>query len=255
MSADEEARRARAAARATLPIRRVALAEEESPSVAHLTISERIAMLCGPSRSTRGRRVVARCPSTTARTCLGASFAGGIVVAELNDDFVDMLLALDAEKVEFLVVGAHALAAHGIVRATGDLDVLVRASPDNARRVLRALVAFGAPVDAHGVTTADFAQPDRVYRARRDDPQQASRCSPEGSARRRDARARRRPTSRGTRAGRPVRPAAWLQPGVQKPHVLGMVSDLRGARGEVYRPTTQCNAPVTSSAGVANLTP
>lgn len=74
-----------------------------------------------------------------------------------------MLVALDAAAVEFLVVGAHALAAHGIVRATGDIDLFVRASPENAPRVLRALVSFGAPVDAHHVTVADFEQPDRVY--------------------------------------------------------------------------------------------
>lgn len=45
MSADEEARRVRVLARGSLPIRRVALADEQSPSVAHLDISERIAMV------------------------------------------------------------------------------------------------------------------------------------------------------------------------------------------------------------------
>jgi len=83
--------------------------------------------------------------------------------AELNDDFVDLLQAfLDAE-VEFVVVGAHALAAHGIARATGDIDILVRRSTGNAARVLKALVMFGAPVAAHGITTADFTVPDNVY--------------------------------------------------------------------------------------------
>jgi hypothetical protein len=50
----------------------------------------------------------------------------------LNDDFRDMLEALTECGVEFLVVGAHALAAHGFPRATGDIDILVRPTPENA---------------------------------------------------------------------------------------------------------------------------
>lgn len=82
---------------------------------------------------------------------------------ELNEDFRDMLAALDGAGVEFLIVGAHALAVHGIVRATGDLDVLVRPSAENAARVVRALRAFGAPLEAHHVTEADFAAAGTVY--------------------------------------------------------------------------------------------
>ncbi len=82
---------------------------------------------------------------------------------ELNDDFLDMLRALQGSGAEFLVVGAHAMAAHGVPRATGDLDLLVRPSEQNAARVVTALRAFGAPLAAHGVTPADFAQPGMVY--------------------------------------------------------------------------------------------
>src|SRR4051812_40120647 len=57
-----------------------------------------------------------------------------------------MLSALFAEKGEIIVVGAHAMAAHGFPRATGDLDVWVRPSKENAERVWRALAAFGAPL-------------------------------------------------------------------------------------------------------------
>lgn len=81
----------------------------------------------------------------------------------LNADFLDMLDALAAHGVDFLVVGAHAMAAHGVPRATGDIDLLVRPSADNAARVLDALRTFGAPVDAHGVTASDFSREGNVY--------------------------------------------------------------------------------------------
>jgi hypothetical protein len=64
----------------------------------------------------------------------------------LNRDFSDMLSALSAGDVEFLVVGAHALAAHGRPRATGDLDIWVRPTPANAKRAWKALAEFGAPL-------------------------------------------------------------------------------------------------------------
>jgi hypothetical protein len=63
----------------------------------------------------------------------------------MNRDFVEMLSALAEAQAEFLVVGAHALAAHGVPRATGDLDIWVRPESKNADRVLAALEAFGAP--------------------------------------------------------------------------------------------------------------
>jgi hypothetical protein len=71
-----------------------------------------------------------------------------------------MLSAFIAEDVEFLVVGAYALAAHGFPRATGDLDCWIRRSPANAARVMRALAAFGAPIDQ--ITDADLSAPDLV---------------------------------------------------------------------------------------------
>ncbi|MEM1413901.1 MAG: hypothetical protein AAGH15_03330 [Myxococcota bacterium] len=74
-----------------------------------------------------------------------------------------MIACLRAEECEFIVVGAHALAAHGAPRATGDLDILVRPVPANAERVFRALVRFGAPVAAHGVGPEDFERPGTVY--------------------------------------------------------------------------------------------
>lgn len=85
------------------------------------------------------------------------------VASGLNDDFLDILRALVEAGAEFVVVGAHAMAIHGVPRATGDFDVLVHPTPENARRVLGAVEAFGAPIEAHGVKRADFEAPGNVY--------------------------------------------------------------------------------------------
>jgi hypothetical protein len=68
----------------------------------------------------------------------------------LNPDFRDILSGFCEEKVEFLLVGAYALAVHGLPRATGDIDLWIRCSGENARRVARALVIFGAPSSSIG---------------------------------------------------------------------------------------------------------
>jgi hypothetical protein len=78
----------------------------------------------------------------------------------MHPDFKDLLCELNAQHAEYLVVGAHALAAHGHVRATKDMDVWVRPSRDNAQRVMAALAAYGAPL--HGTSIDDFAGPDFV---------------------------------------------------------------------------------------------
>jgi hypothetical protein len=79
----------------------------------------------------------------------------------MNQYFIEMLSALFAAGAEFMVVGAHALAAHGLPRATGDLDIFVRATPENARRVMTALRAFGAPL--FDLTERDLSAPDTVF--------------------------------------------------------------------------------------------
>jgi hypothetical protein len=80
----------------------------------------------------------------------------------VNPDFVDFLAALLAAEARFLVVGAHALAVHGVPRATGDIDVWIERSPANAACVWRALEAFGAPAAALGVRLGDLETPDLV---------------------------------------------------------------------------------------------
>jgi hypothetical protein len=79
----------------------------------------------------------------------------------LNRDFVEILSALCAAGAEFLIIGAHALAAHGVPRATGDLDIWVRPTAANAERVLTALRNFGAPL--FDLTAADLARADTVF--------------------------------------------------------------------------------------------
>ena len=81
---------------------------------------------------------------------------------ELFDDFRDLLVDLHDAGAEFVVVGGHAVAFHGHPRATKDLDVLVRPSPENAARVYRALASFGAPLQAFEVGVADFASYDGI---------------------------------------------------------------------------------------------
>jgi hypothetical protein len=79
----------------------------------------------------------------------------------MNPDFADLLLAFNAHEVRHLVVGAYALAAHGRPRATGALDVWVEPTHANAARVMRALAAFGAPLDQ--LEEVEFARPGIVF--------------------------------------------------------------------------------------------
>ncbi|HUU03016.1 MAG TPA: DUF6036 family nucleotidyltransferase [Myxococcota bacterium] len=79
----------------------------------------------------------------------------------LNEDYKDMLHALSDEKVEFLLVGAYALAAHGYPRATMDIDIWVMPSLQNADAVLRALRRFGASL--HDLTKEDLQKDGTIF--------------------------------------------------------------------------------------------
>lgn len=79
----------------------------------------------------------------------------------VNRDFRDLFAEFNAHGVEYLVVGAHALAVHGHVRATKDLDVWVRPDKNNATRVFQALSAFGAPL--HELSETDLAEPGLTF--------------------------------------------------------------------------------------------
>ena len=80
----------------------------------------------------------------------------------MTDDWGDVLLALLDAGARFLVVGAHAMAVHGVPRGTQDLDVWIDAEPANAERVWRGLAAFGAPLESLQLTIADLQRPDTI---------------------------------------------------------------------------------------------
>jgi len=60
-----------------------------------------------------------------------------------EQDFIDFIELLNSHDVEYMVVGAHALAFHGRPRHTGDLDIWIRPSEGNAERILLVLKDFG----------------------------------------------------------------------------------------------------------------
>ncbi len=79
---------------------------------------------------------------------------------EVQPDFRELLELLNEHKVDYLIVGGYALAFHGAPRFTGDIDILVRPDPENARRVLDALAAFGFTLP--NLTAQDFEIPNQV---------------------------------------------------------------------------------------------
>lgn len=80
----------------------------------------------------------------------------------MNQDFLDLLRALLETKARFMVVGAHAMAVHGVPRATGDMDVWVSLDRENADRVWQSLLKFGAPMEGLELSRADLEMPETV---------------------------------------------------------------------------------------------
>ena len=79
---------------------------------------------------------------------------------EAQSDFKELLALFNAHRVEYMVVGAHALAYHGAPRYTGDMDLFVRADSENAERILSALQEFG--FGSLELKVGDFESPDQV---------------------------------------------------------------------------------------------
>jgi len=79
---------------------------------------------------------------------------------EVQPDYRDLLELFNGHKVDYLIVGAYALAFHGAPRYTGDIDILVKPETDNAQRVIRAIDKFG--FGSLGLEITDFEEPDNV---------------------------------------------------------------------------------------------
>ena len=79
---------------------------------------------------------------------------------KLNRDWAEFIELLISHRVRFLVVGAHALAAHGRPRYTGDLDVLVEPTKANAKRLERVFRAFAG--DSLADEASRFSMPDKM---------------------------------------------------------------------------------------------
>ena len=79
---------------------------------------------------------------------------------ELDKDFNEFVELFLEHNVRFLIVGGYALAAHGLPRATGDLDAWVWINPENAQNIMRALNAFG--FQNLSLTESDFSKEDSI---------------------------------------------------------------------------------------------
>lgn len=80
----------------------------------------------------------------------------------LDSNFAEFLKSLNARGVEYLVVGGYAVGFHGFVRATGDLDVFVARSLENATKLLAAFKDFG--LDLPELSVAVFMEPGKIVR-------------------------------------------------------------------------------------------
>jgi hypothetical protein len=65
---------------------------------------------------------------------------------QIPPDFKEFLRLLNFHQVDYLLIGGYAVGYYGFVRATGDMDVWVRISPDNATSIVNALIEFGFAV-------------------------------------------------------------------------------------------------------------
>jgi hypothetical protein len=79
---------------------------------------------------------------------------------EVQQDFRDLLELFNRHGVDYIIVGAYALGFHGAPRYTGDLDILVRPDPVNAKSIIKALDEFG--FGSVGLTEADFGKEGMV---------------------------------------------------------------------------------------------
>jgi predicted nucleotidyltransferase len=101
--------------------------------------------------------------SNTAKQVSGESDIISALMNEhlLNKDYRDMIECLLKAGVDFMLVGGYAVALHGWPRTTFDIDFWIMANPENAKAVVQAIRAFGAPL--MNLTEADFHKPGMVF--------------------------------------------------------------------------------------------
>lgn len=78
----------------------------------------------------------------------------------LTQDFKEFIRLLNEQKVEYIIVGGHAVIYHGYVRYTGDLDVWINNSNENADKMMRVIEKFG--FGSIGLTKKDFMEKDSI---------------------------------------------------------------------------------------------
>ena len=79
---------------------------------------------------------------------------------EINQDFKDLLALFNEQEVDYIIVGGYALAFHGAPRFTGDIDLWIRPTVENAENIIQALVDFG--FGSLGIDTQDLTKDDQV---------------------------------------------------------------------------------------------
>jgi len=84
----------------------------------------------------------------------------------LNKHFQDFLGLLEKHKVEYVIVGGYAVGVHGFPRYTGDMDVFVAISRENAERLVSVFAEFGFA--SLNLRTEDFLEPDTVVEVGRE---------------------------------------------------------------------------------------
>ncbi len=78
----------------------------------------------------------------------------------LNSDLREFVALLNSRGVDYVVVGAYSLAFHARPRYTGDLDILIKPSPENAAKIVALLQEFG--FNGGAFTTEKFTKPDQI---------------------------------------------------------------------------------------------
>ena len=87
-------------------------------------------------------------------------FSLGSPTDRFGVDFLDFIAEMNAQRVDYVLVGGYAVGVHGVVRATANIDFLYRSTPSNVARLCSALIEFGAPDVI--VNPDDLLKPDMV---------------------------------------------------------------------------------------------